>query len=71
MAGFADAHVDARDGPNRGLTARVTDVASRRPFLSAVNWAETYLKARTTPNPKYILLATDGIPLPHSSLMPA
>jgi hypothetical protein len=32
------------------------------PTRSAENGATTYLKGRTTANPKYILLATDGLP---------
>lgn len=36
---------------------------NRTPTALAIEAATAYMKARTTPNPRYLLLATDGIPL--------
>lgn len=42
-------------------SAPVIDVGAT-PTSAAVRTAATYMKARTTTNPKYLLLATDGLP---------
>jgi hypothetical protein len=42
--------------------ARKLEIMNATPTTAAVNAASSYLRSRTTPNPKYIVLATDGDP---------
>jgi hypothetical protein len=56
--------VGVAPGNGAAITAALTAAApgGHTPTRLAVQAGTAYLKARTTPNPKYILLATDGIP---------
>src|SRR4029453_7123301 len=51
------AALDARTSSNGGLSN-----AGRTPTSAAENAAVSYFATQTTPNPKFIVIATDGLP---------
>jgi hypothetical protein len=56
-AGAVQTAIAGRTSANGGVTN-----GSRTPTRLAENAGTAYMRARTTPNPRFILLATDGLP---------